>query len=377
MYSLMLEVNHMETNHPMKVLHVLGTLNAGGAESRMMDVYRKIDRRRIQFDFLIFRQDHQHYEDEVLNLGGKIFKLESPSIKRMQNHLKNMRTVMKEGQYNVVHAHTLYHCGLVLYAAYMENIPVRIAHARNSGSARKKNRILVYVGKKMIDRYATCRLAVSALAGEYLFGRHRFEIIPNAIDVEKYAPISGGRMTELRKKYGIPINAIVIGHIGRFDPMKNHEFIIKWFSKYLKTHNAYMILVGAGPLKEEIEQKTVMAGISDRICFTGIINNVHEVVQMFSVLILPSLFEGLPGVVLEAQAAGIPAVVSLPVTDEANMELGLIKKCDFDVDEWTSAVDESIQIERPTQEEIKKAFEKKKFSIDYEIKRLTEIYCGE
>ena len=174
-----------------RILQVLGSLRYGGAESRIMDVYRHIDRSQFEFDFLIFDKGDQPFEQEVYSLGGKVFKLNSPSIRRIASVIKQIRTIMANGQYDVVHAHVSYFSGLVLMAAKYENIPIRICHARTAGTTKEglHGKFGLALGKSLIRVYATHCLAVSDVAGKYLYGNRNYEVVVNAIDVAKYLNI--------------------------------------------------------------------------------------------------------------------------------------------------------------------------------------------
>ena len=365
----------------LKVLQVLGSLYVGGAESRMMDVYRHINREKISFDFLVFRKEHQPYEDEIYTYGGKIFKLDPLSFKNIPFVINSVRKVLREEKYNAVHAHTSYFSGVIMMAAWLEHIPVRITHARTTDSVRSRlpYKVVISIGKRMINRFATNRIAISKNAGDYLFGSLPYEVIPNAIDIEKYQTIDDSKVNVLRQLYGIPDSSFVIGQIGRFNPMKNHEFTIEWFYEYLKDNeDSVLILVGDGYLRANIEKKVNDLGIGERVRFTGVVNNINEVIHLFDVLLFPSIYEGLGGVVLEAQAAGVPVVISDVLPDETDMGLGLITRCSLDAgyDKWTNAVNQCRKRNEISYDDINLAFKKHKYSIEYELERLYSIYNG-
>ena len=368
-------------NNKIRILQVLGSLLVGGAESRIMDVYRHLDRNMYDFDFLVFLEDDQYYEAEIVSYGGKIFKCQSPSMKNIFIVLNKIRKTIRNGNYNAVHAHTSYFSGVVMLAAKMEAVPVRITHARTTGTVRegRAEKALVELGKQLISRYATVRLAISNDAGLYMFGTKPFEVVPNAIDVEKYIIKNNYTIKKLRNKYGISEKSFVIGQIGRFNPMKNHMFTITWFHSYIATHpDAILLLIGDGYLKERIEEMTKKLGISEYVRFTGVVDNVNELIHLINVVLFPSIFEGLGGVVLEAQAAGVPTVMSDKLPIETDLGLGLVTRCSLNNDRcWSDAVDCYREAVHPTKERILDAFNKHNYSLDYELSRLYSIYKDE
>lgn len=369
----------MADNRKIRILQVFGSLDMGGAETRMMDVFRHLNHEKYAFDFLVFQTKQQYYEDEIIKLGGKVWKCNPPSIEKILSVVRQVRRVLRAGHYDAVHAHVSYFCGIVMYAAMKEHIQVRICHARTAGSMRGgvTYRINEKIGKLLIKKYATHCLAVSKEAGSFLFDSQIYEVLPNAIDVKKIIDISNENIDEIAKQYELSKNLNIIGHIGRFDSVKNHDFILHWFHQYHELHeNAYLVLVGEGPLREQMMQMADEMGLRDAIRFTGKTNRVYELLHLFSVLILPSKYEGLPGVVLEAQAAGIPSVVSKNITQEVDMGLSLVKWCNLEYADWSNTVDSCIYLETPDKSKIIKAFNEKHFSIDYLVDKLEKIYEG-
>ena len=365
----------------LKVLQVLGSLNMGGAESRMMDVFRQINRETTEFHFLVLNtEENQYFEAEIRSLGGTIIKIKAPKAKDTLRHVKTLRKILFEGKYDAVHSHTSYHCGLVMYAAKKEGVPVRISHARTNGSKRKSffKQAYIALGKWLIGRYATNKLAISKAAGQFLFGNKKFEVVPNSIALDAYLGHRDER-DAIRKDLGIDVDSFVIGQIGRFDPMKNHAFTIDWFDAYLKQNqNARLVFVGDGVLRGDIEQKVREYGLEGKVLFLGVRGDVARLLSAFDLLFFPSKFEGLGGVVLEAQAAGIPVVQSMQIPQETDLGLGLITRVSLQssLEEWVSAVDGAKAALRPSENEIIKAFEEHGFSIQAVTKRYLEIYNG-
>lgn len=363
-------------NKCIRVLQVFASLNMGGAESRMMDVFRCIDRTKYQFVFLTMQTERQYFEDEIRQLGGEVIKIKPPRESGVVHNLKEMTSIMREGHYDAVHAHTSFHCGMVMLAAKRAGIPVRISHSRTTGSKHggMSSKLMLSAGKLLIKRYATQRLAISKEAGAYLFGKSVCYVLPNAIDLTKYEKAAPDAVQRLRNEFGIINTDLVIGQVGRFDPMKNHGFSLQLFSELLKDHpRAMLVLIGDGPLREEREHDAQRLGIADRVIFTGVRQDVNLWMQLFDVLIVPSVFEGLGGVILEAQAAGTPVVKSDTFTNYADLQLGLVSQCSLDsTSAWIAAIERKPQI--PTQETIAAAFQKRGFSLGAEVEYLMRCY---
>lgn len=371
----------MEKRNKIRVLQVFGSLNCGGAECRMMDIYRHIDRSVYQFDFVSLLQEQQFFEEEIQSLGGHVLKLHSPRECGILRHISELRECIREGDYQAVHAHTSYHCGLAMLAAKLEGVPVRISHARTTGSKRKGilKSIFFHIGRTLINRCSTVRFAISKNAGNFLFGKHQFEVVPNAIDMETYQNITADEIKQLKREIKITEDQFVIGQIGRFDSMKNHRFTVQWFAQFSALHpEAVLVLIGDGKLRNEIETLARDLRVDDKIIFTGVRNDVPHLIHVLNVLIFPSLFEGLGGVALEAQAAGIPCVESDAIPEEADLHLGLVKQVSLQapMEEWNSRIEESRKIQIPDNLEIKNAFAAAGYSIEAVTDRYLNAYRG-
>lgn len=286
---------------------------------------------------------------------------------------------MKTGNFDAVHAHTSYHSGLVMATAWCEHIRVRIAHARTSGCRRDNPwiRPVIAFGKTLIWLFATCRLAVSQEAGEFLFLENKFEILHDAIDLERIQSCRKTNIENRRRELSIPDNAFVIGQIARFEWIKNHEFTLNWFHHFSREHeNVYLVLLGDGPLKENIVHLAEKLGISQKICFEPVRPDVGTLLPVFDVMLLPSRFEGLPGVVLEAQACGIPSIISDTITQEVDLGLNLVQRCSLNADyqEWDEAVLNAKKIPAGNEEIIRDAFIQHGMTLDVVLNRLMREY---
>lgn len=365
------------------IIQVFGTLGAGGAESRMMDVYRNIDKQHVQFAFVTLdKSKNQFYEKEILSLGGSIIKISSPKEKGLMRHFSELLSTfkyLKQQGAIAIHSHTLYHCGIVCMAARVVAIPVRIAHSRNTDTLNGKTfvgRMQVNIGKVLIKIFATHCLALNKECAEYLYGKGCIEsgkatVLPNAIDLTKY------KMKKRAQLPNVPDDALVIGHVGRFQPMKNHTFLIDFFAKFHTLYpESYLVMVGDGPQRQEIAEKVESLSLSKYVRFLGLRNDVYALMPCFNLFVFPSIFEGLAGVLLEAEAAGIPCLVSDTIPSTADMNLGLIKfiSLNKDLSEWCEEAAYLLEQEKPDYSVIEAAFKKRHFTLEQEISDLYSIY---
>ena len=309
---------------PIKVLMVVTQMDRGGMESRVMDIYRAIDKSMVTFDFLCHRQEKGDYDDEILSMGGSIYKICSMHPKNYFKYKAQLSRFFKEhGEYKIVHCQLSAMSTLVLKAAKKAKIPIRIAHSRTAGAKLDWRLPIRYISKLFLKKYATDYFACSKLAGKWLFGSRalkagKVKIINNAIDAIKFTYNEETRQL-WRHKLGVT-NKFVVGHIGRFSYPKNHSFLISVFLEIKKQReDALLILVGDGELKKEAQELVNSLGLARSVLFIGSVSNVADYYQVFDVFLFPSFYEGLPGAVIEAQAAGIPCVISSAITEEVKI----------------------------------------------------------
>ena len=321
---------------PIRILHVVTYMGRGGLETMLMNYYRAIDRAKVQFDFLTHRDFRADYDDEIEALGGKIYRL--PNLNPFsRSYLGALDRFFREHpEYRIVHRHLDCMSAIPLKAAKTPGVPVRIGHAHNSNQPRDAKYLLKLFYKRMIVGQATQLFACSEEAGRWMFGNADFRVLNNAIDAGKYAFDADIRST-VRRELGLPADALVVGHVGRFDPQKNHRFLVEIFEKM--PEDARLLLVGDGVLRPDVEQQAAALGIRDRILFTGVRTDVDRLLQAMDVFLMPSLFEGLPGSIVEAQAAGLPCLISDKVPIECK-KTELVTQIPLEAapDEWAEAV---------------------------------------
>ncbi len=298
-----------------KILQVVGALRTGGLETVAMNFFRYADREKYEFHFLSYQEEKGEYEDEIIKLGGKIIKIPAPK-KGIKSFVKNVKKVMREnGPYQIVHSHTFYNSGIILWIAAKMKIPVRVAHMHNNHSVYKikmYKKAYNFIMKMMLNKYSTKKCACSFEAGISTYGKRSFEkkgiIIKNCIDVTKYAFNQENR-EKIRKEFDIEEGDIVIGNVGRLAEAKNQKFLIEIVSK-IEEKNIKLMIVGDGPLKQELIKNIEEHRIQDRVILAGNRDNVNEILSAFDLFLLPSRNEGFGIVLLEAQANGLRCIAS-------------------------------------------------------------------
>ena len=302
-------------NEPVRVLHVLTGLSSGGAESFIMNMYRNIDRNKVQFDFLL-RSNENIFKDELEKMGSRVFTTASFPRHFIQNALQTSR-FFKEHHYDIIHVHA--NALLYTYAlscAKKNGVKCRIIHSHNSAMAHMQLLPIHNANKRRIHKLATDFFACSDAAGKWMFNG-AYTLVHNAIDLSAFA-YSAKNRAQIREKLGIKDDELVIGHVGRFTEQKNHDFLIEAFNEIVKSgRNAKLLLVGDGPLKQAMEKKTDELKLADRVVFLGARKDVAEMMSAFDIFVFPSNYEGLGIVVIEAQANGITTICSDAVPDQA------------------------------------------------------------
>lgn len=297
-------------NKPIRILQVVTYMGRGGLETMLMNYYRHIDRNEVQFDFLVHRDFRAAYDDEIEALGGRIYHLPR-LVPWSYTYKKALDDFFKvHSEYRIVHVHQDCLSSVILKIATQNNIPVRIAHSHNSAQDKNIKYLIKLYYKKMIPQYATDLFACGDDAGKWMFEGKSFEVLNNAIHAVSYR-YNGETASAMRRTLGIPQDAFVIGHVGRFSLQKNHEFLVRVFSSvYEKEKNAYLLLIGNGVLRPKIEEKVKISGLENHVIFMGVRSDVPELLQAMDVFVFPSLYEGLGIAAIEAQAAGLPCVLS-------------------------------------------------------------------
>ena len=304
-----------------RVLIITNTMEAGGAETFLMKVYRTIDRNVLQFDFLVNRPGRVFYEDEILALGGKVYRGFSKSRHPVKS-FNCIRRLVKSGHYDAVLLVAVHPVAwLDLLAARLGRAKTRLVRSTNSSSGGgSAANLLAMLSRPLVKALATGMLAPSAKAARWLFGAQavkggRVTIITNGLPLEQYRfdPDIRARVRgELECEH-----AFVIGHVGRFNKQKNHVYLIEVFARIAdRCEHACLVLVGTGELEGSIQELVRKKGLAERVLFLGVRSDVPRLLMAMDELIFPSLYEGLPNVVVEAQATGLPCLISDTITED-------------------------------------------------------------
>lgn len=304
-----------------RILHVLGGMNRGGAETLVMNLYRNIDRTKFQFDFIVHTEKSCHYDDEIVKLGGRIYRV--PRYKG-KNHIQYKRAwenfFKEHPEYKIIHGHVRSTAAIYLKIAKKHGLKT-IIHSHNTSSGKGFTALVKDVMQYPIRYISDYFFACSEAAGKWLFGSKvckskNYFIMNNAINTKEFIYNESIRLKK-RQEFNIQ-NKLVIGHIGRFHPQKNHNFLIDIFKDLnSKNKNAVLMLVGDGELKPLIKRKVDSLGLNESVIFTGVRSDIPMLLQAMDVFVFPSLYEGLGMAVIEAQASGLYCIVSDKIPKEA------------------------------------------------------------
>ncbi len=305
-----------------RILQVVAQLKKNGTETFIMNVFRNIDREKYMFDFLTFTDSQEGFYDEIISLGSKIYSLPS----RRDGFINYHRTLdkffkSKARVYDVIHMNLGCLTSLApLYYAKKYGIPTRIIHSHSTGCTGLHNKLFHYINKIRVSNVATHFLACSDQAREWAFRNSKAfgkcHIITNGIELNKFK-FNPEIRNKVRKIFQLE-NSFIIGHIGTFNEIKNHSFLIDVFNELVKINpNAVLLLVGEGELFDQMKEKVSFLGLTKKIFFLGRRNDVDELLQAIDVIVMPSHFEGLPFTLIEAQAAGVPVIASSGIPSDA------------------------------------------------------------
>lgn len=341
---------HMTNNDRLRILHIIGSLDCGGAQEIVMNIYRNIDRSRVQFDFIIDKEG-EFYKKEIMELGGRIYRL--PQFKgtnlmfciRKWNNFFN-----KHQEYQIIHGHIRSAAFIYLIVAKGKGITT-IMHSHNISSGDTLKAKMAHIMHYPIRFISDYMLACSEEAGRWLYGekackKKQFIVVKNAINIEKFQANKDMR-NQKRKEMGFE-DKYIIGHIGRFYPQKNHRFLIKIFEKICqRDKNARLVLVGEGELlpvvKEMVEKSAIL---KNKVLFYGVTKETADIIQSFDVFAFPSLYEGLGIVAVEAQAAGVRCVLADTIPEEAIIIPELVSKLSLNagLERWVFEIEKKEKI---------------------------------
>jgi len=372
---------------PIGVLHVVGSLNRGGIETWLCGVVARLPQERYHSDFCTYRSNRGAYASELEQFGCTFHSIplgSNPTA--MFRFARRFRQLLRERRYDVVHCHGLLLVGFILFLARMEDTPVRIAHAHSSDRKTGRvhsvvNRLGLVLNRTLTRLCSTRGIACSAEAGAALFGTRwrtnpKYSLIHCGIDLKPFG--SNLSPNPVRALLGIEPGARVIGHVGSFSVAKNHRFLIEAAAPVLRQcDSAVLLLVGDGVLRRSIEEKCAVLGIRGRVVFAGVSSRVPDLMRCaMDVFVMPSLHEGLPLVLLEAQAAGLPCLVSDVVSHEAAISDSAIRFLALSAgpEAWGRAVLSSLDSGRTRPRNLLERIRGTDFNVEVSARRLMDLY---
>lgn len=307
---------------PKRIAQILGRMDSGGVEAVVMNYYRMLDKDDVQFDFYVDKNSTLPQKQEILSSGGRIFYL--PSYSNILKYCLTLGKYFRENDYMIVHSHLSTMSVFALFVAWVEGVPIRIAHSHSTANWYEfKKSLLKYILRPFSKVFATDYFACGEIAGRWLFSNKTFEqgkvfIMENIIDYNKFSFSTENRVA-LLKEFNIE-SELVIGHIGRFCEQKNQLYLLDIFQKILENvPTAKLILVGDGDkYKSKVIQKAKELNLLENIIFTGVRNDVERFYSVFDIFLLPSLYEGMPVVAVESMANQLPMIISDKVTSEVD-----------------------------------------------------------
>lgn len=361
---------------PIRVLQIIGIVAGGGVEAVIMNYYEHIDRTKVQFDFIVHNDNKIDITQKVEAMGGKVYKV-TPYYKNPIVFMWDIYKVIKRHHYRIVHSNMNTLSAFSLFAAWAAGAPVRILHNHSTSSpGETKRNIMKFMLRPFARLFATHYFACSRLAGEWMYGRKmmdsgKVKIVNNALDLKKYA-FNSRKREMLRKELGFT-DEFVIGHVGRFMFQKNHEFLIDVFVKaYKKNPHMVLLLIGDGPLRSAMEEKVKKLGLTDHVNFLGLRNDVQNLYNVMDIFVLPSHYEGLPVVGVEAQANGLPCLFSTKVTKETHLtHSAQFLDLSTGASKWAERI---VSMKYKRNEEVGEELRQAGFEINKEARNLANFY---
>lgn len=368
-----------------RILHIVGKMDRAGTETWLMNVLRNTNRREIVMDFLVHEVLPGDYDQEINDLGGKIIRI--PTSTNLITYLYSLyKILVGVDHYDVIHSHVHHFSGLTLFVARLARVKIRIAHSHNDTSVKDNSssfvrRFYLRAMEKLIAQSATKGLAASELAAISLFGNRwredgRWKILYCGIDFGQFSKSTGPRRA--LSYIGIPENRFVVGHVGRFVPQKNHEFLIEIFNEIKNINpNSHLLLVGVGPLLKKIQCLVLEKRLNDHVTFAGSRSDVPQLMtDAMDIFVFPSTHEGLGLVLVEAQAAGLPCVISDVIPDEVAVSNIVKISLESSPSIWATRIFALMQrsSQMPEEKKEKDILLNQRFSIESSIKNLRLIY---
>lgn len=353
------------------ILHVNNTMNIGGIENYLVNVTKNIDLKQYNFKFLCYKNEHFDFEDILNSYGCKIIRISDPKKVGVLKHLKELKSVMKDEKVDVVESHTYFESGIVLMAAHLAHVKIRIAHSHTTEGLNRVSffrKVKWSIARCLINIFATERVACSYEAGLALFGNKKFEIIENGIDMNNFYYNQDIRK-KLREDLNLTDKNIVLGHVGRFDQSKNHEFLIDLMTELVKTNENYkLMLVGDGVKMSAIKSLVKERKLKNKVIFLGSVNDTYRYYNAFDLFVFPSIYEGLGISLIEAQANGLTCFASSNVPLESKITENVQYLDLTNLDDWVEKISDASKVRNSVD------LNKSKYNIKTVVNKLKQIY---
>lgn len=362
-----------------RILHITGTMDRAGAETMIMNLYRVIDRRKFQFDFVTFSNKIGDYEEEIESLGGKIYRVNERNVIKRTILLKKL--LEEHPEYKIIHGHTLLSNGFHVWAAMKAGVPKRIVHAHSTNDISNKSlvgRLYKRIALKLIDKYATHYIGCGLAPARYLFPKqNNVLILPNSIDTVYFAKVGLNNKNYINDELKIDNSCLKLIQIGRLQTVKNHLFSLRIAEKLKEKGVSFkMLFVGQGELKDSLLKEIKDRKLTNEVVLTGLRTDIPQLLVGSDVMLMPSLHEGFPVVLVEAQSAGIPSLISDTVSPEVDLGVNLVEfeSLESPIANWIEKImelkikdkmDQSLRLDR---------IMKKGFDIHSSVGTLTNLY---
>lgn len=300
-----------------RLLCIVGSMDVGGAETFLMKIYREIDKKKYQFDFCVAKKEKNTYEDEIIELGGKIFRI-TPKTQGFFKNFNDIKKIVKDNNYKYVLRISQNSLSAIeLFAAKLGGAKILAFRSSNTSvHGGKIESIIHYLFRPIANMISNIKIAPSKEAANFMFGHRKYYPINNGLDLNKFV-FSEEKREKYRKEFKVQYDTKVVGHVGRFTFQKNHKFLIDIFNEYQKINSdSELWLFGKGELEDEIKE---YAKNNKKIKFMGLRTDINEIYSAMDCFVFPSLFEGMPNTIIEAQTAGLHCLVSNTVTKDCDI----------------------------------------------------------
>ena len=369
-----------------RIIHIVGAMNRAGAETMIINLYRNLDCNNYQFDFVYFTKDKCDYDNEIIDKGGSIYRdlaTKSSLFKTISRYYKYYLLLKSLKENNSVHSHMNINNSIYLYLAYLAGIKNRISHSHGTEGKYHQSilrKIYKYFSFSIIKKFATKHIACGVSAGNYLYPKvekSKIILLPNAIDIEVFSESRKINRNYIRNFLKIDEDTIIVSQIGRLSTVKNHVFSIQFFKK-LKEFGVkfHFVIIGDGELKGHLQKKVKTEGLENEVTFLGVRSDVPELLSGSDCMLMPSLHEGFPVVLVESQAIGVPSLISDTISNEVDLKLGLVDFIGLN-DSLSIWKEKLLKLSQKEEVDANLRFQiltEKGFNIKNSIKKLEQIY---